>query len=111
MASKGGMGSNKSSFGMLSSFLLADKKSSFPLILYHSQQMPYMVGFGRSICTPLRPHCGECLVSSFCPSAYKEASSFSNSKKLTLNKKPLIYPIGADQLFLRFMQKDLTPFK
>ncbi|ESW22419.1 hypothetical protein PHAVU_005G152500 [Phaseolus vulgaris] len=46
------------------------------------------VGFGRSICTPLRPHCGECLVSSFCPSAYKEASSFSNSKKLTLNKKP-----------------------
>ncbi|KAK7335833.1 hypothetical protein VNO80_27904 [Phaseolus coccineus] len=49
---------------------------------------PLLVGFGRSICTPLRPHCGECLVSSFCPSAYKEASSFSNSKKLTLNKKP-----------------------
>ncbi|QCE09127.1 endonuclease III [Vigna unguiculata] len=50
---------------------------------------PLLVGFGRSICTPLRPHCGECSVSSFCPSAYKEVSSFSSkSKKLTLNKKP-----------------------
>ncbi|BAT91780.1 hypothetical protein VIGAN_07040500 [Vigna angularis var. angularis] len=50
---------------------------------------PLLVGFGRSICTPLRPHCGECSVSSFCPSAYKEASSFSSkSKKFTLNKKP-----------------------
>ncbi|XP_047176054.1 endonuclease III homolog 1, chloroplastic-like isoform X2 [Vigna umbellata] len=50
---------------------------------------PLLVGFGRSICTPLRPHCGECSVSSFCPSAYKEASSFSSkSKKITLNKKP-----------------------
>ncbi|CAJ1955568.1 unnamed protein product [Sphenostylis stenocarpa] len=50
---------------------------------------PLLVGFGRTICTSLRPHCGECSVCSFCPSAYKEASSFSSkSKKLALNKKP-----------------------
>ncbi|RDX64850.1 Endonuclease III-like 2, chloroplastic, partial [Mucuna pruriens] len=50
---------------------------------------PLLVGFGRTICTPLRPHCGECSVSRFCPSAYKETSSLSSkSKKFTLNKKP-----------------------
>ncbi|KAK7272015.1 hypothetical protein RJT34_28348 [Clitoria ternatea] len=48
---------------------------------------PLLVGFGRKICTPLRPHCGECSVSRFCPSANKETLS-SNSNKLTLNKKP-----------------------
>jgi len=40
---------------------------------------PLLVGFGQTICTPLRPRCGECLVSSFCPSAFKETAS-PNSK-------------------------------
>ncbi|XP_061367279.1 endonuclease III homolog 1, chloroplastic-like isoform X2 [Gastrolobium bilobum] len=49
---------------------------------------PLLVGFGRTICTPVRPHCGECGVSSFCPSAFKETSSpSSKSNKSGLNKK------------------------
>ncbi|XP_024631851.1 endonuclease III homolog 2, chloroplastic isoform X2 [Medicago truncatula] len=48
-----------------------------------------LVGFGRTICTPLRPRCGECGVSRFCPSAFKETSSSSSrSNKSQLNKKP-----------------------
>ncbi|KAI4324300.1 hypothetical protein L6164_023852 [Bauhinia variegata] len=43
---------------------------------------PLLVGFGQTICTPLRPRCGECSVSEFCPSAFKETStSPSKSKK------------------------------
>ncbi|KAK7325070.1 hypothetical protein VNO77_29128 [Canavalia gladiata] len=49
---------------------------------------PLLVGFGRTICTPLWPSCGECTVKKFCPSAYKEASrSSSKSNKFKLNKK------------------------
>ncbi|CAK8536003.1 unnamed protein product [Lathyrus sativus] len=39
---------------------------------------PLLVGFGRTICTALRPRCGECGVSKFCPSAFKETSSSSS---------------------------------
>jgi hypothetical protein len=47
------------------------------------------VGFGRTICTPLRPRCGECGVSRFCPSAFKETSSSSSrSNKSRLNMEP-----------------------
>ncbi|CAJ1933315.1 unnamed protein product [Sphenostylis stenocarpa] len=52
---------------------------------------PLLVGFGQTICTPLRPRCGECSVSSLCPSAFKETSNSSpssKSKKPGLNKKP-----------------------
>ncbi|XP_020413692.1 endonuclease III homolog 1, chloroplastic [Prunus persica] len=49
---------------------------------------PLLVGFGQTVCTPLRPHCGVCNVSKFCPSAFKEASSpSSKSKKSGLSKK------------------------
>ncbi|TQE11681.1 hypothetical protein C1H46_002717 [Malus baccata] len=49
---------------------------------------PLLVGFGQTICTPLRPRCGLCSVSEFCPSAFKEASSpSSKSKKSGSNKK------------------------
>ncbi|WJX69681.1 alpha,alpha-trehalase nth1, variant 2 [Trifolium repens] len=49
---------------------------------------PLLVGFGRTICTPLRPRCGECGVSRFCPSAFKETSSSSSrSNKSRLNTK------------------------
>ncbi|XP_027355879.1 endonuclease III homolog 1, chloroplastic isoform X2 [Abrus precatorius] len=51
---------------------------------------PLLVGFGQTICTPLRPRCGECRISELCPSAFKEASNSSPSskpKKSGLNKK------------------------
>ncbi|KAH0992297.1 hypothetical protein GBA52_003780 [Prunus armeniaca] len=49
---------------------------------------PLLVGFGQTVCTPLRPRCGVCSVSEFCPSAFKEASSpSSKSKKSGLSKK------------------------
>ncbi|KAL2332209.1 hypothetical protein Fmac_019790 [Flemingia macrophylla] len=49
---------------------------------------PLLVGFGRAICTPLRPHCGKCSVSRFCPSEFKETSSpSSKANKFTFNNK------------------------
>ncbi|XP_059632882.1 endonuclease III homolog 1, chloroplastic-like [Cornus florida] len=49
---------------------------------------PLLVGFGQTVCTPLRPRCGICSVSDFCPSAFKENSSTSSKpKKSGLNKK------------------------
>ncbi|XP_061374626.1 endonuclease III homolog 1, chloroplastic-like [Gastrolobium bilobum] len=51
---------------------------------------PLLVGFGQTICTPLRPRCGECTINELCPSAFKETSNStpsSKSKKSTLNKK------------------------
>ncbi|KAF2300196.1 hypothetical protein GH714_010593 [Hevea brasiliensis] len=43
---------------------------------------PLLVGFGQTICTPLRPRCGMCSISEFCPSAFKETSSPTSKKKL-----------------------------
>lgn len=43
---------------------------------------PLLVGFGQTICTPLRPRCSMCSVSEFCPSAFKETSSPTSKKKL-----------------------------
>ncbi|XP_040373681.1 endonuclease III homolog 1, chloroplastic isoform X2 [Rosa chinensis] len=49
---------------------------------------PLLVGFGQTVCTPLRPRCGVCSVSEFCPSAFKETSSpLSKTKKSGLSKK------------------------
>ncbi|CBI36652.3 unnamed protein product, partial [Vitis vinifera] len=42
---------------------------------------PLLVGFGQTICTPLRPRCGVCGVSDLCPSAFKEAQSPSSKMK------------------------------
>lgn len=47
---------------------------------------PLLVGFGQTVCTPVRPRCGECLVSSFCPAAFKETASPS-SKAQALAKR------------------------
>ncbi|KAM6546047.1 hypothetical protein CsatB_026783 [Cannabis sativa] len=52
---------------------------------------PLLVGFGQTICTPLRPCCGVCTISEFCPSAFKEApspSKFSKLKKSASRRKP-----------------------
>ncbi|KAJ7980709.1 Endonuclease III-like [Quillaja saponaria] len=42
---------------------------------------PLLVGFGQTVCTPLRPHCGLCTISELCPSAFKETSSPSSKLK------------------------------
>ncbi|OMO98571.1 hypothetical protein CCACVL1_04190, partial [Corchorus capsularis] len=39
---------------------------------------PLLVGFGQTICTPLRPRCEICSITEFCPSAFKETSSPSS---------------------------------
>ncbi|KAL9233210.1 hypothetical protein vseg_008234 [Gypsophila vaccaria] len=49
---------------------------------------PLLVGFGQTICTPLRPRCDNCKINSLCPSAFKEAYSPSKPKKLASPKKP-----------------------
>ncbi|KAK7262573.1 hypothetical protein RJT34_30147 [Clitoria ternatea] len=42
---------------------------------------PLLVGFGQTICTPLRPRCGDCSISELCPSAFKETKNSSPSSK------------------------------
>ncbi|PPS10560.1 hypothetical protein GOBAR_AA10083 [Gossypium barbadense] len=48
---------------------------------------PLLVGFGQTICTPLKPRCETCSITLFCPSAFKEASSPSKVKKSGARKK------------------------
>lgn len=36
---------------------------------------PLLVGFGQTVCTPLRPRCDQCCINNLCPSAFKEAAS------------------------------------
>ncbi|KAI5390663.1 hypothetical protein KIW84_075819 [Lathyrus oleraceus] len=48
---------------------------------------PLLVGFGQTICTPLRPRCGECGISHLCPSAFKEASGSSPVSKSTKSRR------------------------
>ncbi|KAJ0092709.1 hypothetical protein Patl1_26315 [Pistacia atlantica] len=42
---------------------------------------PLLVGFGQTICTPVRPHCEMCSVNDLCPSAFKETASPSSKSK------------------------------
>nr|XP_043618601.1 endonuclease III homolog 1, chloroplastic-like isoform X2 [Erigeron canadensis] len=35
---------------------------------------PLLVGFGQTVCTPLRPSCGLCSINKLCPSAFREAT-------------------------------------
>ncbi|KAK6780948.1 hypothetical protein RDI58_023132 [Solanum bulbocastanum] len=48
-----------------------------------------LVGFGQTICTPLRPRCAKCTISKFCPSAFKEISSPASTSKTRRPKKEL----------------------
>ncbi|XP_061949390.1 endonuclease III homolog 1, chloroplastic-like isoform X1 [Populus nigra] len=50
---------------------------------------PLLVGFGQTICTPLRPRCGVCCISEFCPSAFKETSSPASKQKRSGGSKKL----------------------
>ncbi|XP_022853142.1 endonuclease III homolog 1, chloroplastic-like [Olea europaea var. sylvestris] len=42
---------------------------------------PLLVGFGQTVCTPLRPRCSICTVNGLCPSAFKETPSPSSTPK------------------------------
>ncbi|CAL9113843.1 unnamed protein product [Musa textilis] len=46
---------------------------------------PLLVGFGRQVCTSLRPRCGTCIINHLCPSAFKEARSSSSKAKRSPN--------------------------
>ncbi|KAF8391826.1 hypothetical protein HHK36_022164 [Tetracentron sinense] len=49
---------------------------------------PLLVGFGQTVCTPLRPRCGMCGINDLCPSAFKETTSpSSKTKKSNQTKK------------------------
>ncbi|AEE27916.1 Endonuclease III 2 [Arabidopsis thaliana] len=48
-----------------------------------------LVGFGQTICTPLRPHCGTCSITEICPSAFKETPSTSSKLKKSIKSKKL----------------------
>ncbi|CAH9062268.1 unnamed protein product [Cuscuta epithymum] len=41
---------------------------------------PLLVGFGQTVCTPLRPRCGICTISDMCP-AFKETQALSPSSR------------------------------
>ncbi|KDO43471.1 hypothetical protein CISIN_1g032317mg [Citrus sinensis] len=47
---------------------------------------PLLVGFGQTICTPIRPRCGMCSVSELCPSAFKDSSSPSSKSRKSAQK-------------------------
>ena len=47
------------------------------------------MGFGQTVCTPLRPRCGVCSVTEFCPSAFKETSSPNSKSKKSPSRKKL----------------------
>lgn len=46
-----------------------------------------LVGFGQTICRPVRPLCGECTVSAHCPSAFRDTSGTRKRKKSTQQKE------------------------
>ncbi|GER33585.1 auxin response factor 6 [Striga asiatica] len=65
---------------------------------------PLLVGFGQTVCTPLRPRCGICTISDFCPSAFKEIPSpLSKMKKKKVNRitlKPLLVKSYLQRIFM-----------
>lgn len=65
---------------MVRSFGLS--RSCFFLFLFHLQ-----VGFGQTICTPLRPRCEDCRVSNRCPSAFKETAVPTSKTKKSSPRK------------------------
>ncbi|XP_028556318.1 endonuclease III homolog 1, chloroplastic-like isoform X4 [Dendrobium catenatum] len=50
---------------------------------------PLLVGFGQTVCTPLRPKCNICTVNNLCPSAFKESPKPTpkSMKKQKLSKE------------------------
>ncbi|BBN12523.1 endonuclease III [Marchantia polymorpha subsp. ruderalis] len=52
---------------------------------------PLLVGFGQTVCTPLRPHCTDCLINQLCPAAVMEPIK-SPSRSLAQSPFPLSLP-------------------
>ncbi|XP_074339641.1 endonuclease III homolog 1, chloroplastic-like isoform X2 [Apium graveolens] len=50
---------------------------------------PLLVGFGQTICTPLRPQCGKCSITDLCP-AFKEASSPKSTPRKSQKRNNLL---------------------
>ncbi|URE36322.1 endonuclease III-like protein [Musa troglodytarum] len=42
---------------------------------------PLLVGFGQTVCTPLRPQCSSCGINQLCPAAFKESGSPTSKAK------------------------------
>ncbi|OAE25842.1 hypothetical protein AXG93_2145s1410 [Marchantia polymorpha subsp. ruderalis] len=59
----------------------------------HAKSTPShrLVGFGQTVCTPLRPHCTDCLINQLCPAAFKEPIK-SPSKSLAPMKTKALMP-------------------
>ncbi|XP_019059591.1 PREDICTED: endonuclease III homolog 1, chloroplastic [Tarenaya hassleriana] len=51
---------------------------------------PLLVGFGQTICTPLRPKCRSCSVNELCPNAFKETPTCPSSKPKKSNQSKKI---------------------
>ena len=47
---------------------------------------PLLVGHGQLTCTPRAPKCGECLLNTMCPSAFKEAREEKTKKEEVENR-------------------------
>ncbi|XP_071720315.1 endonuclease III homolog 1, chloroplastic-like [Rutidosis leptorrhynchoides] len=48
---------------------------------------PLLVGFGQTVCTPLRPSCNLCSINKLCPSAYKDTTP---KKKISRVKTKIV---------------------
>ncbi|KAL2650167.1 hypothetical protein R1flu_018295 [Riccia fluitans] len=53
---------------------------------------PLLVGFGQTVCTPLRPRCSECLINQLCPAAFKEPGKSPGKSPSSTRLKALMPP-------------------
>ncbi|BBN12526.1 endonuclease III [Marchantia polymorpha subsp. ruderalis] len=53
---------------------------------------PLLVGFGQTVCTPLRPHCTDCLINQLCPAAFKEPIKSPSKSLAPMRMKALMPP-------------------
>ena len=62
-----------------------------------------LVGFGQTICTPLRPKCGECLNKDICPTGVKEIKGQPGiSPKKTTKKTSWVQQLTANYRFKKY---------
>lgn len=47
---------------------------------------PLLVGFGQTVCTPLRPCCDICIINELCPSAFREATTKKTKTKAKVSE-------------------------
>jgi endonuclease-3 len=56
---------------------------------------PLLVGFGQTVCSPLRPKCESCAVNQLCPSAFAEGMYSPSKSPKPKPKKPKPEPLLA----------------